>query len=91
MQKIPMRDRLLSTIAALSLLGILAHLALRYGMSSPFADAPLLIVLGTGGGFLLLLAALLSLCGSGWLALKEWPRAAPLDAVREAGQRKPSS
>jgi heavy metal translocating P-type ATPase len=36
-------------IAALALLGILAHVALRYGAQSPFADVPLLVVLGAGG------------------------------------------
>ena len=36
-------------IAALALLGILAHVALRYGASASLADVPLLIVLSAGG------------------------------------------
>ena len=44
-------------------------------------SAVVLIVLGTGG-WEFLLPGLLSLCGSGWLAMKEWPRVAPLDPAR---------
>jgi hypothetical protein len=44
-------------------------------------SAAVLVALGAGG-WLLLVPGLVSVCASGWLAIKEWPRVAALDAGR---------